>query len=133
MKNKFLLLIVFSLIFMNACQNNKDISSNTINVNKQDLSKVSGDFKEINIIAKNFVFDPNIILVNKNDKVRLIVKSIDVTHGLAIPAYNINTNLEPGKTITVEFLADKTGEFDFFCSVFCGSGHREMKGKLIVK
>ena len=32
-----------------------------------------------------------------------------------------------------EFIADKKGEFEMFCSVYCGQGHGQMKGKLIVK
>ena len=42
-------------------------------------------------------------------------------------------DIKPGKTTTVEFLADKQGEFTIFCSVFCGSGHPTMKGSLVVK
>jgi cytochrome c oxidase subunit II len=91
------------------------------------------DVKEFMISAKQFSFDPENIEVNKGDKVRLIVTSIDVPHGIAIREYGINERLEVGKPVTIEFTADKEGSFTAFCSVFCGSGHGNMKGKLIVK
>ena len=67
------------------------------------------------------------------DKVRLKVKSIDVDHGLAIPEFGVNLILKPNELQTVEFVADKKGEFPFFCSVYCGVGHGGMRGKLIVE
>ena len=89
--------------------------------------------KEFKITAKQFQFDPATIEVNKGDKVRLLITSKDVPHGFSIAEYGINVRMDPGKTTTVEFTANKQGTFTSFCSVFCGSGHSNMKGKLIVK
>lgn len=91
------------------------------------------DFKEFKITAKQFEFDPSIIEANKGDKVRLIVTSMDVPHGFSIPEYGINERLDPGVPKTIEFVADMGGTFTVYCSVFCGSGHSGMKGKLIVQ
>ena len=93
----------------------------------------NGQVKEFSITAKTFEFIPNEIIVNKGDHVILHIKSIDVMHGFAIAAYGINEQLNPGEEVKVEFMADKSGEFSFFCSVPCGSGHTGMQGKLIVK
>jgi len=98
----------------------------------QDESLFTGEVKSFNMIAKRFVFEPNEIIVQKGDKVRLTITSIDTTHGFAISEYGININIISGETITKEFIADKKGQFNFVCSVFCGSGHGEMKGRLIV-
>ena len=92
----------------------------------------TGNVKEISITARQWGFDPNPIVVNKGDKVKLNIKSIDVTHGFSLPDFGINSKLNPGQTTTVEFTADKTGTFTFFCSVQCGEGHSNMKGTLIV-
>ncbi len=91
------------------------------------------DVKEFKITAKQFSFEPETIEVDKGDKVRLIVTSVDVPHGIAIREYGINERLDPGKPVTIEFTADKEGTFTAFCSVFCGSGHSNMKGQLIVR
>lgn len=88
--------------------------------------------KEFDITAKRFDFTPSTITVNKGDKVKLRIKSIDVTHGFSLPGYGISRTLEPNKDVVVEFVADKAGSFEFRCNVFCGSSHSEMKGMLIV-
>jgi len=35
-------------------------------------------------------------------------------------------------TEEMEFVAAKAGTFPFECSEYCGSGHRQMKGRLVV-
>ena len=94
--------------------------------------KVNG-VREIEIEARQFAFDPAIIVVKKGERVRLIAKSLDVTHGLGIAAYNINQKLPPGEEKVIEFTAGKSGKFHFHCSVYCGAGHGKMHGTLIVK
>ena len=89
--------------------------------------------KEFKITAKRFQFEPSTIEVSKGDRVRLLVTSTDVPHGISITEYGINERLDPGTPKTIEFTADKEGTFTAFCSVFCGSGHSGMKGRLIVK
>ena len=89
--------------------------------------------KEFTMIAKQWEFDPEVIRVNKGDTVRLFIESIDVTHGFTISAFGVNERLTKGKTIEVEFVADKAGIFTFFCSVQCGAGHSSMNGQLIVE
>lgn len=89
--------------------------------------------KEFNLTAKRFAFSPSTITVNKGDKVKIIINSLDVNHGFTIAEYDIHETIEPGKQTTVEFTADQVGTFSFYCSTFCGSGHSEMKGSLIVK
>ena len=92
----------------------------------------TGKTKEISVTARQWEFEPNPIIVSKGDKVKLSIKSIDVTHGFALPDFGINSRLNPGETTVIEFMADKTGSFSFFCSVQCGSGHGDMRGTLIV-
>ena len=89
--------------------------------------------KSFTVTAKQWSFDPATITVKKGDKVKLTVKSVDVSHGFSLSAFGVNQTLEPNKEVAVEFVADKTGSFPFVCSVFCGSGHGGMKGTLIVE
>ena len=49
------------------------------------------------MIAKKWQFDPSIINVKLGDKIRIKIKSIDVTHGFSLLDFNVNENLEPGK------------------------------------
>lgn len=89
--------------------------------------------KEFDLEAYQFSYEPDTITVNKGDDVRIHATSKDVPHGIYIKEYGINETVEKGKVTDVEFTADKAGEFDIICSVYCGPGHRNMKAKLIVK
>ena len=89
--------------------------------------------REIRLEAFQFGFKPEVIVVKKGERVRLVAKSTDVTHGIAIAAFDVSQALPPNEDKTIEFTADKVGEFHFHCSVYCGTGHGKMHGKLIVR
>lgn len=89
--------------------------------------------QEFTITAQKWSFEPSEIKVKQGDQVHLTINSIDVMHGFSLNQYRISEILRLGKTIEVNFVADKTGEFTFFCSVECGQGHGSMKGTLIVE
>lgn len=89
--------------------------------------------KSFTLTAKNWEFSPSAIKVKKGDTVKLTVVSTDVAHGFSLPDFNVNKQFKAGETVTAEFVADKTGTFTFRCSVFCGAGHKDMKGTLIVE
>jgi len=93
----------------------------------------SSGFHEFTMTAKNYEFDPGVITVKKGEKVRLFVTATDRDHGIKIQGYDIDQVLKKGATETIEFTADKVGTFEFKCSVYCGMGHRKMKGKLVVE
>ncbi|MBI2654373.1 cupredoxin domain-containing protein [Candidatus Woesearchaeota archaeon] len=144
---KILLLLVLGLFLISACArqqtNPEDLIGQGTPVpeskmpagDKQVEEKIvsTGEVKEFKITARQFQFEPATIEVNKGDRVRLIITSADVPHGFAISEYGINERLEPNKPVTIEFTADKQGSFTSYCSVFCGSGHSNMKGKLIIR
>ncbi|MCM8800337.1 MAG: cupredoxin domain-containing protein, partial [Candidatus Omnitrophica bacterium] len=83
--------------------------------------------------AYQYGFSPDPVIVKKGDIVKLEITSQDVSHGVYIREYGINISVKKGETKRIEFLADKVGEFDILCSVYCGSGHSQMKAKLIVE
>jgi nitrous-oxide reductase len=57
----------------------------------------------------------------------------DETHGFAVSTYNVHASIEPGKTVTVKFKADKEGVYPYYCTEFCSALHLEMQGYLLVK
>ena len=134
------LLLILILIFIIGCTSNVKVEVAPVkekimdpSVIQEETTEKVQELKEINVVAKQFSFEPNPIIVNQGEKVRLLLTSEDVEHGFAVKEYNINEKIKPGEITTVEFTADKTGEFEVICSVICGSGHSGMKGKLIVK
>jgi cytochrome c oxidase subunit 2 len=96
-------------------------------------AQAAGNTVEIKMTARKYRFDPNVITVKKGQHVRLIITALDRDHGFELKAFDINQRLKKGDPATIEFIADKAGTFPFKCSVFCGFGHRRMKGKLIVQ
>ena len=89
--------------------------------------------REFTMTAKNYEFVPGVITVKKGERVRLIITATDRAHGIKIEGYDIDQMLKKDDPTTVEFTADKAGTFEFKCSVYCGMGHRKMKGKLVVE
>lgn len=63
--------------------------------------------------------------------VRVYLTSQDVLHALYIPAFRIQEEAIPGRTTYLWFQANEPGEYDIFCTEFCGSGHSLMRGKII--
>ncbi len=93
----------------------------------------TGVRKEFNLRMFNFGFDPAVMEVNAGDTVVLHMTSDDVDHGIGINEFLINKRVQPGIPVTHEFIADKRGTFEIYCSIPCGDGHLTMKSKLIVK
>jgi cytochrome c oxidase subunit II len=129
MYKKIILSLIFSSIafwFMSCGESQQFVKiPNDIN-----LDTVPKD--TIEVIAKDFEFIPEIINVKQGTLVILKIKSIEGTHGFDLGAFGINISLEEGIVNTVEFYAEKSGEYGFHCSHFCGLGHFGMTGKLVV-
>jgi nitrous-oxide reductase len=109
------------------------------NAAKQGQEKVvrNGKNVEIWMTVIRSHFTPDTIEINKGDHVIWHLTSLertrDATHGFTVPGYNINLSLEPGEADTIEFDADMSGTFAFYCTEFCSALHLEMVGYLLVK
>ena len=93
--------------------------------------------KVFEVIAKRFEFEPSTIEVTEGDHVRLLVRSADGPHGVEIKQFKVKKAVpraKPGDApVTIEFTASTAGEFPILCSEYCGKGHEDMKGTLIVR
>lgn len=100
---------------------------------KKDPAKYISKIKEFKLEAFRFGFTPGKIVVKKGDIVKIYASSRDVPHGFYIKEYGIDVRLKKDEPRIIEFIAEKTGEFDILCSIYCGRGHHDMKAKLIVE
>jgi cytochrome c oxidase subunit II len=88
--------------------------------------------KVIKISAKRFAFTPSEITIKKGTPVRLELTTEDRKHGFNIEGMNVRADIEPGKVSELVINPQKTGQYDFYCDIFCGSGHESMTGKITV-
>lgn len=88
--------------------------------------------REIHITAKKFTFTPDTITLKKGEPVVLVLSSQDRKHGFSLRAFGIRADVNPGETARIRLTPDKTGKFTFTCDVFCGDGHEDMTGTVVV-
>ncbi|HEY1901936.1 MAG TPA: cupredoxin domain-containing protein [Terracidiphilus sp.] len=82
--------------------------------------------RRIEVTAKRFAFTPGEITLKKGEPVVLVLKSIDVAHGIRIKELGVEVKVGKGQSNEVAFTPSKTGTFVAHCSVFCGAGHGTM-------
>ncbi len=86
----------------------------------------------IHITAKKFEFSPDSITLKKGEPVVFEISSEDRKHGFSLRAIGVRSDVLPGRVSRIRFTPDKTGKFTFSCDVFCGDGHEEMTGTVVV-
>jgi cytochrome c oxidase subunit 2 len=93
--------------------------------------------KVFEVVARRFAFEPATIEVVEGDTVRLLVRSADGPHGVEIKAFKVKKAVprsKPGDSpVTIEFVAKTAGEYPILCSEYCGNGHEDMTGALVVR
>ena len=99
---------------------------------QQDPAAASAP-RTIEVVAKRFGFEPSRIEVTEGERVRLVVKSEDGVHGLEIKKFRVEKKIpRGGEEVIIEFVAAAAGEYPVLCSEYCGKGHEDMKGTLVV-
>jgi len=95
----------------------------------------TGEVKAFEVEGKPFEFSVKEIKVKEGDRVRLTFKNTEGMHDLVVEGLDVRTKqIAAGESDTVEFVANKKGTFEYYCSV--GNGfHRQqgMVGKLMVE
>ncbi len=91
------------------------------------------DSKIFYVTAQMWEYYPKEIKVQEGDKVIIHLTSLDVPHGLFLEAWNITVNSFLNQTETIEFTADKVGRFEYFCTHYCGIGHKDMRAYITVE
>ena len=83
-------------------------------------------------MAKRFEYTPSEITLKKGVPVILELTALDRDHGFKVPEFGIRADLKPGEVARVRIVPDHTGRFEFRCDVFCGDGHEDMAGEIVV-
>lgn len=109
------------------------------------------DEKVIVVTGRQFEYEPNIITVNKGDKVLIKLLAEDTTHGMFIDGYELyvkqyldrdgimvppekaDHHIKPGELGLLRFIANKSGRFTMRCAATCAALHPYMVGYLMIK
>ena len=86
---------------------------------------------EVYMLARLWQWWP-ILELEKGQSYRLHLSSLDWQHGFSLQPVNINLQVHPGYDMVVTLTPTETGEFTVICNEFCGIGHHNMVGKIIV-
>jgi cytochrome c oxidase subunit 2 len=87
----------------------------------------------IQVTAQRYSYSPSEIVLHKGQPAVLEITSRDFMHGFKVPALNIRVDLPPDTVTRVRVTPKKAGTYDFLCDNFCGSGHEQMEGRIVVK
>src|SRR5580704_1757712 len=131
--------IIFAAILYAAMALHANPPSNIETIDPKTLH-LSGEFTESNlgtrveadgqvtsrIVAAQFTFVPQCVVVPKNRPVTLRFSSPDVIHGILVTGTNVNTMVVPGYVAQVHTEFTETGDLLMPCHEFCGLGHSEM-------
>ena len=89
--------------------------------------------RTIEVIARRYTFEPATIEAVEGERLRILVKSGDGLHGFEIKKFKVSKEIPRGSDpVVIEFTASEAGKFPILCSAFCGDGHGDMKGMLVV-
>ncbi len=110
----------------------QELQQNSNNQPKLEVAQVN-NVKQFDITASNFAYNINEITVKKGDLVKIKLSIESGFHDFVIDEFNAKTKkIRNGEVDSVEFLVDKEGRFEYYCSI---GSHRSMgmKGTLIVE
>ncbi len=86
----------------------------------------------VRIIAEQYMFVPQCVVVPAATSVRFRLTSADVTHGFFVQSTNTNAMVVPGYITNVMTSFARPGSYEMPCDEFCGFGHHAMSARVVV-
>lgn len=106
-----------------------------------EMRTVPRDSIEINVIAQKWAWSflyksgrttSAELFVPVNTPIKLAMTSKDVLHSFFVPAFRVKQDVIPGRYTMLWFEADQVGDYQIFCTEYCGAGHSTMLAKVHV-
>jgi len=106
-----------------------------------DMKSPPKDALEIHVVGQKWNWDfiyksgrkaTSEFTVPIDTPVKLIMSSRDVLHSFFVPAFRVKQDVIPGRYTSLWFTATKEGDFNVFCTEYCGTGHSTMLAKVKV-
>lgn len=131
------------LAYLASLQNSKDSNEmfgagmqNAANCTKGDyVADPAKQSVEIRMDAYQWRYSYCHITVYEGQTVTFTLQSLDVPHGFTIDGYPEvgNVLVSPQAQSKITFIANKVGEYVYYCTVFCGEGHPLHKGLITIQ
>lgn len=83
--------------------------------------------------AQPWRFYPSEIRIPAGSTVTFYLTSADVQHGFNVLGTNLNFMVLPGQVSKLTHTFKQKGEMPWTCTEYCGVGHQNMYGKIIVE
>ena len=99
------------------------------------------DALEVQVVGKQWMWklqhpqgrrEINTLHVPAHTPIRLRMISEDVIHSFFVPAFRVKRDVLPGRYAQLWFEATRPGEYDLYCTEYCGTDHADMRGKVVV-
>ena len=74
----------------------------------------------------------NELVVPVETPIKIVLSSTDVLHSFYIPVMRGKMDVLPNRYNVMWFDANQAGEYEIFCTEYCGTGHSNMNAKVIV-
>jgi cytochrome c oxidase subunit 2 len=74
----------------------------------------------------------NDLVVPVGRPIRMLLSSKDVIHGFYVPSFRVKMDVLPNRYTVAWFQATRPGDYQLFCTQYCGKGHSEMLGTIKV-
>lgn len=88
---------------------------------------------EVVMIGQVWSFTPSEVRVPAGSEVTFLMTSPDVIHGFHVEGTRLNVMLIPGQVARVSYTFEEPGEHLIICHEYCGIGHHNMWGKVVVE
>lgn len=89
--------------------------------------------RTVHVTARKFTYLPDEITLKRGEPVILEFTTEDVLMGFNVPELGLRARIVPGQVTRLRFIPQKAGTFPFHCDIFCGSGHEDMTGTIVVQ
>ena len=104
------------------------------------MTKAPADAMNVTSVARMWSFsftyengkESKDLVLPVNTPVKINLVSLDVIHSLFIPAFRVKSDMMPGREKMMWFLPQREGEYDLYCSEYCGLQHSYMKATVKV-
>lgn len=131
----------------------QNTSGATYRIAPQEFYSVVQDFVEANQVGETEAGDPivepppggdaflmgrmwswyPVLQLRAGETYRLHLSALDIQHGFSLQPMNMNFQAVPGYDYVLTITPQAPGEYTIVCNEFCGIGHENMIGKIIVK